>query len=521
MSKSKSVVDTKQVSDSIRFKHSPEILTCLQTDSEYCDFRAEALALAEFGLRVHPLKPRQKAPALKGWQAKATTDPDVIIQWDDKYPTANVGIVTGAESRVIVLDVDLRNGGLASLQELERKHGDLPLSWSVLTPGGSHLYLRHPGDQVRSCELAPGIDLRGDDGNVVAPGSIHPSGLSYQWQGFSVPGVVDLAEPPEWLLNLLKRKGKWVPPGEVRPELSQVDLLGADVLGGQALGRAGSLTGAQIRSLYAQESVVKRVLEFLGLGEVGIGEKFHCILHDEEHASAAIMPPREVGDPYLYMDFHERESRRGFPLPFVYYRLKGGPVAQKVRRLPEPSFLVWSLRLLRDAGVLGGVCLDAPPLPSGTKPSIEKVYEGFQELLSLRFLVERAASAYSWTFIQSWTGLSKRAVEAAMKWLLDRGFLQFVKWFGSEETGNRVMLFRIGTRGLVRRREAVPLTTGSQASIVDSVKEDVAVLERVDFEQEQAKQAKKFCKKCGEISEWYTFAEMLACKGCYGMLDTC
>ena len=520
MPKADKAVESSEVSESITFKHDQKILELLQVDREHCDFQTEALALTAYDLRVHPLKPRAKAPILKGWQRKATTDPNLIEQWGVTYPNANVGVVTGASSGVIVIDMDLRNGAMASVQDLERKYGELPLSWSVLTPGGSHLYLRHPGGVVRNCELAPGIDIRGDGGNVAAPGSIHPNGLSYQWRPFCVPGVVDLAEPPEWLLNLLIRKRKWTLSGEIRPKMYQVDLLGPLLFDELESGKSSSLTGTQIRDLYSQESVIKKILSFLGLGEVGIGEKFCCILHEEGHASAAIMPPREPGDPYLYMDFHERESRLGFPLPFVYYRLKGGDEAKKVKRLQGPSFLVWSLRLLRDAGVIGGVNIDAPRLPEGVKPEIRKVYEGFQDLLSLKFLVEEEASPYTWGFIQTWVGLSKRKVESALKWLLSKGFIRFVKWFGEVGSGSEMMLYLLGTRQLIRRRGDALMVQGGLSEVVKSVGVDLEAIERENSKEEEEKQASKHCGKCGEIRVWFTFGDFLACGHCYQPIDT-
>ena len=122
-----------------------------------------------------------------------------------------------------------------------------------------------------------------------------------------------------------------------------------------------------VKSLYSQEWVIQKILPLLGLGHVKIGEKFRCVLHQEEHPSAAIMRPEQPGDPYMYVDFHERENRKGFPLPLVYYRLKAGKEGEAVERLPAPSFLVWSLRLLRDAGVIEAVKLEAARLPEKCK----------------------------------------------------------------------------------------------------------------------------------------------------------
>ena len=41
----------------------------------------------------------------------ATTDEELIRQWWARYPQANIGIRTGAESGLVVLDIDPHNGG--------------------------------------------------------------------------------------------------------------------------------------------------------------------------------------------------------------------------------------------------------------------------------------------------------------------------------------------------------------------------------------------------------------------------
>ncbi len=70
--------------------------------------------------------------------------------------------------------------------------------------GGRHLYFRHPGGIVRNrVGLAPGIDVRGDGGCVVAPPSVHPSGKRYAWVASHGPEDSPLARAPAWLLRQL------------------------------------------------------------------------------------------------------------------------------------------------------------------------------------------------------------------------------------------------------------------------------------------------------------------------------
>jgi hypothetical protein len=135
----------------------------------------------------------------------ATMNPGIIKKWWGKYPQANIGIATGPESGLLVVDLDPRNGSEASLKRLEREHGALP----VFTPkvhtggGGEHSYLAHPGHKVKSDSGIAGysgIDIKGDGGYVLAPPSTHISGKPYSWR--ISPGQ-PLAPCPQWLLKLL------------------------------------------------------------------------------------------------------------------------------------------------------------------------------------------------------------------------------------------------------------------------------------------------------------------------------
>jgi hypothetical protein len=161
-----------------------------------------ALAYAKRGWSVVPVVPRDKRPLIpwREFQGRIATDLE-IRGWYRRWPEANVAIVTGAVSRLVVLDVDPRHGGDDSLRDLERAHRPLPSTIESITGGGGrHVYFRHPGGLVRNLVgLAPGIDLRGDGGLVVAPPSIHPSGRGYAWEVSHHPDDVDIAPLPRWI----------------------------------------------------------------------------------------------------------------------------------------------------------------------------------------------------------------------------------------------------------------------------------------------------------------------------------
>ena len=160
-----------------------------------------ALALAARGFHVFPLTPGQKVP-LSGSHGhlEATTDPETIARWWTEMPDANIGLRTGIESGVLVLDRDDRNGGEAGWELLEQEFGPVPYSLRVRTGGGIHVYLRHrgPARVTAPKSVAPGVDLKADNGYVVAPPSLHPSGRRYEWLD---EDDSQLEDAPVWLLS--------------------------------------------------------------------------------------------------------------------------------------------------------------------------------------------------------------------------------------------------------------------------------------------------------------------------------
>ena len=147
---------------------------------------------------------------MKDWPNKATVDPDTIAAWWRREPYQNIGIATGRG--ILALDFDCKAGkrGLESLAALE-KFG-LPTSWMTRTPtGGRHVLVRLPEgvaaptntDQfkVRGLEL-PGVDLRGDRGFIVAPGSTI-NGVAYE-----VLSEGPIPPAAQWLVEAIQHASK-------------------------------------------------------------------------------------------------------------------------------------------------------------------------------------------------------------------------------------------------------------------------------------------------------------------------
>jgi hypothetical protein len=170
--------------------------------------RAAAQSYAARGWSVIPIEPGSKRP-LVAWtefqQRRASCAQ--IDGWFHHWPQANVGIVTGHVSGVVVVDLDAQHGGFESLAALETEFGPLPDTVTALTGGGGrHLYFDHPREALRNrTGIRQGIDLRADGGCVVAPPSLHPSGRRYRWAEGLAPGAIPPAVLPAWFLDLLRR----------------------------------------------------------------------------------------------------------------------------------------------------------------------------------------------------------------------------------------------------------------------------------------------------------------------------
>jgi hypothetical protein len=165
--------------------------------------RAAALAYLARDWSIIPIEPRGKRPVVPWLEyQRRRAAPAEVEGWFERWPDANVGIVTGALSGLVVLDVDVRHGGDDSLAGLERTQGRLAPTVEARTGGGGrHLYFAHPGGTVPNrVALVPGIDLRGDGGCVVAPPSLHASGRRYAWVKGRAPGETALAALPPWIL---------------------------------------------------------------------------------------------------------------------------------------------------------------------------------------------------------------------------------------------------------------------------------------------------------------------------------
>lgn len=164
---------------------------------------------------------------------------------------AGYGIKTGAApkgSGIIVLDVD-------STEALEKLLEAFPIpdTYTVQTGRGVQFYFEHPGFHVTSSTgaLMPQVDIKGDGGMVVGPGSPHRNGRVYT--------TLDDREPvpaPEWLISWLQARERPTEvqhyPGDLTnpDELARAREKYADYLRNEAPARGPALRGKGDATLF-------------------------------------------------------------------------------------------------------------------------------------------------------------------------------------------------------------------------------------------------------------------------------
>lgn len=156
-----------------------------------------ALKYLQMGFNVFPVGSHKK-PLIK-WEKYQTISAtkEEIIQWFEiDFPDAQIGIVTGVISDLVVIDVE--KGG---------RIDDLPKTVTARSGGGGiHYYFKEPKAKLirNSSRTFHLVDIRGEGGYVVAPPSLHLSGGHYEWA--SSPEDTEIAELPEWVIDKIEKK---------------------------------------------------------------------------------------------------------------------------------------------------------------------------------------------------------------------------------------------------------------------------------------------------------------------------
>jgi hypothetical protein len=157
-----------------------------------------------------PLSLRGKIPITKAWTAITTNN------WIGQFVSSgNIGLRTGPESRLIIIDIDVKDNGVAYWNNLIDIHDDIDTVKVETGSGGFHYYfvwderaamLTSRSRCINDNGLPIGIDIKARGGQVVAPPSIHPD-THKEYRFHIAPEDInnELLPIPDWLFKLLVR----------------------------------------------------------------------------------------------------------------------------------------------------------------------------------------------------------------------------------------------------------------------------------------------------------------------------
>jgi len=264
-----------------------------------------------------------KHPIPPAWQ-KTTFDAPHLRKYWEENKDYNVGLVTGTKTNLVVLDIDAGKHGYESLRELEEQHGILPETTTAATGGGGRHYLfQYPAGILIPTKgsIRPGIDVRGEGGQIVATPSYHDAGkCRYKWMPGLSPDDIMPVPMPDWLIALLEEQ-ETVWAGE-----SQANIDTADVYYG----------GSRNNNLF---SLGRRLRVIKDLSETELSDMLHSLnvskckppLSEEEvdllvssvlrkGGSHTIVPKDSSGTepaPIRYLDVKSIWEDEEAPIPYV------------------------------------------------------------------------------------------------------------------------------------------------------------------------------------------------------------
>jgi hypothetical protein len=143
-----------------------------------------------------------KTPLTSNGLRGASKNERIIREWWARTPDAMIGVPTGSAIGAFVLDLDVKPGvgdGHDWLADMEAEHHPLPATARARTMGGgTHIFFAHVDGIRNRGGLGQCVDVRGEGGYIIAPGSVARDGNGYAWIDDS-----PIAEAPDWLLDLL------------------------------------------------------------------------------------------------------------------------------------------------------------------------------------------------------------------------------------------------------------------------------------------------------------------------------
>lgn len=259
------------------------------------------------GFSVFPLRPNGKRPPFEfewGPYGEAPAAPSLVEQWAAS-PTSNMAVATGAVSGCFVLDCD------NLLARIEVESRGVPDTFTVATPRGTHFYFSHPGWPITNkadgdgsaWSGIAGLDIRGDGGYVVGPGSYFVPTAGERAKGkiegaYAIERDLPLAPAPDWLLELLWPKT--ITPTVPAQSAEETTPYGRKVLQEEIAALIDCAPGSISHTIY---KTVARLAELVAGGEIREDEGWGAIeeallvmgLADETKANGTVHRAWEKG----------------------------------------------------------------------------------------------------------------------------------------------------------------------------------------------------------------------------------
>jgi len=396
--------------------------------------------MANDGFHLLPLQPKGKEPEFSLLLGNSTkpyqenqAGPEVVKSWLNSKQDINIGCFAGTELdedyRLIIVDLD---------QETPKGFG-FPVTPIVETNRGYHLYFKCHKDKIPAAHKGPRGEIK-TNGYVVAPPSLHPSGIYYQWSEYlsfqDVP-LADFDTRRDQIINYLES-------GECQDEgNNKVKAKEAERGSNTTNNIISSVKGEDLTKKYREIDCDRNLLLSLGKEEEvaihimknifdtevkRLGSAFICPLHKEDNPSASLY---QLDDGVIALkDFHSNNDKGGlYTFPELYYEFRTG----NYKELSSGTSVIWWARLLKDSKLIKLPSIIPPKNLKCLSNNEEKLYLSFIELLEvqLAYNSEQRPAPFSHRFAAAWSGLPLSSVRSAKKGLLRKGYL-----FKSE-TGDR------------------------------------------------------------------------------------
>ena len=289
--------------------------------------------VSNYGFSVIPLIPNKKIPPFdwKEYQNRLPSESE-LKEWflEKNY---NIGIITGAVSNLIVIDIDNKNGknGFDYISGLDFTEIDFTEIPSVKTPhNGLHLYFRY-SEGVKTYASEKGIDIRSDGGYVVAPPSVI-DGIKYEWYKPIELDKSNLISIPKIFLSLdtdTKTHSLREPPKLLAKGTSIL-------IDGETLSHSEGEIFERWRALERDENFIRFIFKFVFMCEPS--KNMICVLHAEKHASASVFFS-DKSQRFEYKDFHDMKTYSILDLLLTYFG-----IPERLKKFFRVGFVSFFLR---------------------------------------------------------------------------------------------------------------------------------------------------------------------------------